>query len=64
MEAVVDAPGMGVLPQLRMPIRLDWNALEQSAEEDGSCMHDRDSHQRPDDPEDSVMVATYSQEEN
>lgn len=64
MEAVVDASSMGVIPQLWMPIRLDWDALKQSAEENGSCMHNCDNHQCPDDPEDSVMVAAYSQEED
>lgn len=64
MEAVVDALGVGVIPQLWVPVRLDRHALEQRAEEYGDRVHDSYSNQHPYYSEDGVVVPADAEEED
>jgi len=58
VEAVIDALGVGILPQSRRPVCPDRDALKQSREEDGNGMTDDEGHDSPDDSEHGLLMAS------
>jgi hypothetical protein len=64
VEAVVDASGVGVRPEFRMPVGLDWYALEECTEEDSDGVHDVEDHESPNDPVNSGVVTSEAEQED
>lgn len=64
MEAVVDAPGVGVFPKLWVPIRFYRYALKQSNEKDGDGVKDSGDDQSPDGPVNGRVVSLETQEKD
>lgn len=64
VEAIVDAPGVGVFPQLRVPIRFYRYTLKQSSEEDGDGVKGSGDDQSPDGPVNGVVVSLETQKKD